>query len=111
MEKKTFESQLERFRHIQQNLLMIYGTNEPIELSDTIGRDVELNNRMSVTGFPLKGDDVNLSVIKGDTELDTVTILDDIRVPLSTFSEENIEKILNAMHGAMIIEEIRTHFM
>ena len=111
MEKKVFEKQLERFRHIQQNLLTIYGTNEPLELSDTIGREVELNNRMSITEIPLQGDNVTLSVFKGDTEKDTVTILDGIVVPLATFSEEAIEKILNAMHGAMIIEEIRTHFM
>lgn len=111
MEKKVFEKQLERFRHIQQSLRMIYGDNEPLHLSDTVGNEVGLNNCMSITEIPLQGDNVTLSVFKGDTEKDTVTILDGIVVPLSTFSEEAIEKILNAMHGAMIIEEIRTHFM
>lgn len=111
MEKKTFESQLARFRHIQQSLRMIYGDNEPLHLSDTVGNEVGLNNCMSITEIPLQGDNVTLSVFKGDTEKDTVTILDGLVVPLATFSEEAIEKILNAMHGAMIIEEIRTHFM
>ena len=110
MEKK-FENQLERFRHIQQSLRIIYAGYERFDLTATIGNEVDLNNCMSITEIPLQGDNVTLSVFKGDTEKDTVTILDGIVVPLATFSEEAIEKILNAMHGAMIIEEIKTHFM
>lgn len=110
MEKKTFESQLERFRHIQNALFMIYGNHDPLVLSETIGKEVDINSCMFISEIPLKGDNVHLSVIKGDIEKDTVTVLDGLVVPLSTFSDDAIEKILNIMHGAMIIEEIRTHF-
>lgn len=105
MEKKVFENQLERFRHIQGTLSHIYPFSDEYDMSEAACDLVELNTDTAVFAIktiPLKGDDVIVHMVLGEKE-------GDFKFPLSTFSADIIGKVLNIMHRALIIEEIRNH--
>lgn len=103
-----FESQLERFRHIQETMRRIYQTDTTdIELLDVTNDYVPIDegNNMWIEKVPLKGDDVILTVYDDKDEDKSI----ESRLPLSTFSQTVVSKVLNVMHRALIIEEIRNH--